>query len=99
MEPWDVTIVGGGILGTSVAYWLAARDEGRIAVLEPEPALAPHASRRDTGGLHPPAFLPEPPGGGGVRPRGGNLVPPLEAVRGGEGTPLEPGRDVRGRPR
>jgi len=57
MEPWDVTIVGGGILGTSVAYWLAARYDGRFAVVEREPAVGEHASRRNTGVVHRPFYL------------------------------------------
>ncbi|TLZ45607.1 MAG: FAD-dependent oxidoreductase [Methanobacteriota archaeon] len=57
MEPWDVTIVGGGVLGTSFAYWLAARYEGRIAVLEKEANVAAHTSRRNTGVVHRPFYL------------------------------------------
>src|SRR5438046_9922209 len=57
MEPWDVTIVGGGVLGTSVAYWLANRYEGRIAVLEKEIDVAAHTSRRNTGVVHRPVYL------------------------------------------
>ena len=57
MEPWDVTIVGGGILGTSIAYWLANRYEGRIAVLEKEVDVAAHTSRRNTGVVHRPFYL------------------------------------------
>jgi len=57
MAAWDVAIVGGGILGTSVAYWLANRYEGRIAVLEAEGEVAEHASRRNTGVLHRPFYL------------------------------------------
>jgi len=57
MEPWDVTIVGGGILGTSVAYWLANRYDGRIAVLEKEVDVAAHTSRRNTGVVHRPFYL------------------------------------------
>ena len=57
MEPWDITIVGGGILGTSFAYWLATRNEGRIAVLEREPQVALHTSRRNTGVVHRPFYL------------------------------------------
>ncbi|MCI4371695.1 MAG: FAD-dependent oxidoreductase, partial [Thermoplasmata archaeon] len=57
MEPWDVTIVGGGILGTSFAYWLASRYEGRIAVLDREPRVAMHTSRRNTGVVHRPFYL------------------------------------------
>src|SRR5947209_19575463 len=57
MEPWDVTIVGGGVLGTSVAYWLANRYEGRIAVVEKEGDVAAHTSRRNTGVVHRPFYL------------------------------------------
>ncbi len=57
MEPWDVAIVGGGILGTSVAYWLARRYDGRFVVLEKEPDVAMHASRRNTGVVHRPFYL------------------------------------------
>jgi len=57
MEPWDVTIVGGGILGTSFAYWLANRYDGRIAVLEKESQVAMHTSRRNTGVVHRPFYL------------------------------------------
>ena len=57
MEPWDVAIVGGGILGTSVAYWLARRYDGRFAVIEKETDVAQHASRRNTGVVHRPFYL------------------------------------------
>ncbi len=57
MESWDVAVVGGGILGTSVAYWLARRYEGRFAVLEKEADVAQHASRRNTGVVHRPFYL------------------------------------------
>ena len=57
MEPWDVAVVGGGILGTSVAYWLARRYDGRFAVIEKETDVAQHASRRNTGVVHRPFYL------------------------------------------
>ena len=57
MEHADVAVVGGGILGTSVAYWLAARFEGQFVVLEREPTVAEHASRRNTGVVHRPFYL------------------------------------------
>jgi len=57
MEPWDVTVIGGGILGTSVAYWLANQYEGRIAVLEKEADVAVHTSNRNTGVVHRPFYL------------------------------------------
>ena len=57
MHERDVAIVGGGILGTSVAYWLAARYDGRIVVLEREAQVAMHASRLNTGVVHRPFYL------------------------------------------
>jgi len=57
MEPWDVVIIGGGILGTSVSYWLGNQYEGRIAVLEKEEDVAMHTSRRNTGVVHRPFYL------------------------------------------
>src|SRR2546428_11815163 len=54
MEPWDVTIVGGGILGTSFAYWLADPYDGPIAVVEKEPPVSAATSRPHTGGIHLP---------------------------------------------
>ncbi len=57
MEPWDVSIIGGGILGTSVSFWIANQYEGRIAVLEKEQDVAVHTSRRNTGVVHRPFYL------------------------------------------
>ncbi len=56
-EPWDVAIVGGGILGTSLAYWLANQYSGRIALLEKESRVAVHTSNRNTGVVHRPFYL------------------------------------------
>src|SRR2546426_10120012 len=57
MEPWDVVIIGGGILGTSVSYWLGNQYKGRIAVLERQQDVAMHTSRRNTGVVHRPFYL------------------------------------------
>src|SRR5437867_2935619 len=57
MDTWDVAVVGGGILGTSLGYWLAARYDGRIAVIEREKTVAEHTSRRNTGVVHRPFYL------------------------------------------
>jgi (S)-2-hydroxyglutarate dehydrogenase len=57
MEPWDVVIIGGGILGTSVSYWLGNQYKGRIAVLEKEQDVAVHTSSRNTGVVHRPFYL------------------------------------------
>ena len=57
MDPWDVTIIGGGILGTSVSYWIGNQYKGRIAVIEKEADVAVHTSRRNTGVVHRPFYL------------------------------------------
>jgi L-2-hydroxyglutarate oxidase len=57
MEPWDVVIIGGGILGTSLSYWIGNQYEGRVAVLEKEQDVAVHTSRRNTGVIHRPFYL------------------------------------------
>src|SRR2546428_4905637 len=57
MEPADVAVVGGGILGVSVASGLAARYSGRFVVLEREQRVAEHTSRRNTGVVHRPFYL------------------------------------------
>lgn len=57
MEPWDVVIIGGGILGTSVSYWIGNQYQGRVAVLEKEQDVAVHTSRRNTGVVHRPFYL------------------------------------------
>jgi len=56
-KPWDVVVVGGGILGTSVVYWLANQYDSSIAVLEKEPQVAVHTSSRNTGVVHRPFYL------------------------------------------
>ncbi|MCJ2520555.1 MAG: FAD-dependent oxidoreductase, partial [Candidatus Thermoplasmatota archaeon] len=57
MKPWDVAIIGGGILGTSIAYWFSTRYDARIAVIEQETDVAKHASGRNTGVIHRPFYL------------------------------------------
>jgi (S)-2-hydroxyglutarate dehydrogenase len=57
MDAWDVTIIGGGILGTSVSYWIGNQHSGRIAVIEKESDVAVHTSRRNTGVVHRPFYL------------------------------------------
>jgi len=57
-RPFDVVVIGGGILGTSIAYWLSTLYHGeRIAVIEKERAVAQHTSGRNTGVIHRPFYL------------------------------------------
>lgn len=56
-----VAIVGGGVLGTSIAYFLSAhaKDPGSVALIEQEKNIAQHTSSRNTGKVHAP-FLYDP---------------------------------------
>src|ERR671925_2162557 len=57
MDTQDVVIIGGGILGTSIAYWLGTRYKAKISVVEKEGDVAVHTSRRNTGVVHRPFYL------------------------------------------
>lgn len=56
-----VAIIGGGVLGTSIAYFLSAysKDSGSVALIEQEKNIAQHTSSRNTGKVHAP-FLYDP---------------------------------------
>jgi (S)-2-hydroxyglutarate dehydrogenase len=56
---YDVAIIGGGILGASVAYFLSSIAKSRIILLEQEKRVAFHTSSRNTGKVHAP-FLYDP---------------------------------------
>ncbi|MFQ5496362.1 MAG: NAD(P)/FAD-dependent oxidoreductase [Nitrosopumilus sp.] len=52
---FDVIIVGGGILGTSISYFLSLLNKSKkIAVVEQAPNVAFHTSGRNTGKVHAP---------------------------------------------
>jgi (S)-2-hydroxyglutarate dehydrogenase len=57
----SVAIIGGGVLGTSIAYFLSghARDPGSIVLIEQEQNIGQHTSSRNTGKVHAP-FLYDP---------------------------------------
>ena len=49
---YDVLVVGGGIMGSSTAHWLAARDKTlRVGVIEPDPTYHTSATTLSVGGL------------------------------------------------
>src|SRR5919198_2401492 len=56
-----VAIIGGGVLGTSIAYFLSAhaKDPGSLSLIEQEENIAQHTSSRNTGKVHAP-FLYDP---------------------------------------
>ena len=50
---YDVAVIGGGIVGLALAdAWLARHPGSSVLVLDKEPALAAHASGRNSGVLH-----------------------------------------------
>lgn len=53
MPDYDVTIVGGGCVGCSIAYHLARETTLDICIIEKEHHLAQHQSGRNSGVLHP----------------------------------------------
>ena len=49
---YDVLVVGGGIMGSSTAHWLASTDKTlRIGVIEPDPSYQTSATTLSVGGL------------------------------------------------
>ena len=55
----DVLIIGGGILGISLAYFLSSLTDNRIFIIEKEKYVGLHSSSRNTGKVHAP-FLYDP---------------------------------------
>jgi L-2-hydroxyglutarate oxidase len=53
MQPFDCVVIGGGIVGLSVAWAILEKNPGaRIAILEKEDALARHQTGRNSGVIH-----------------------------------------------
>lgn len=58
MEKCDVAIIGGGLLGVSISYWLSSLyDNINVIVIEKESDVGMHTSSRNTGVLHSPFYL------------------------------------------
>ncbi|HZA69974.1 MAG TPA: FAD-dependent oxidoreductase [Nitrososphaeraceae archaeon] len=55
-ESYDVSIVGGGILGCAIAYFLSITTDSTIIVMEQEKNVAMHTSSRNTGKVHAPFY-------------------------------------------
>jgi (S)-2-hydroxyglutarate dehydrogenase len=51
-KSYDFLVIGGGVIGVSIARELRRRHGGRVALLEKEHALGVHASGRNSGVLH-----------------------------------------------
>jgi L-2-hydroxyglutarate oxidase len=53
----DVSIIGGGLLGTCISHWLSSLYDVEVIVIEKEPEVAMHTSSRNTGVVHSPFYL------------------------------------------
>ena len=57
MKKFDIAIIGGGILGTSISYWISSMFDYSVCVIEKESSVAQHTSGRNTGVVHTPFYL------------------------------------------
>lgn len=55
-DSYDVSIVGGGILGCAIAYFLSITTDSTIIMMEQEKKVAMHTSSRNTGKVHAPFY-------------------------------------------
>jgi L-2-hydroxyglutarate oxidase len=51
-QPYDIAIIGGGIVGTATAMALAERAHASLVVLEAEDHLAAHQTGHNSGVIH-----------------------------------------------
>ncbi len=54
---FDVAVIGGGILGVTIAYWISSLYDCKIALIDKESHVARHTSSRNTGVIHRPFYL------------------------------------------
>jgi len=57
LAKFDIAIIGGGILGTTISYWISSLYDLKICLIEKESDVAMHASGRNTGVIHSPFYL------------------------------------------
>ncbi len=54
---FDVAIIGAGILGVSIAYWISSLYDISLCIIEREDGAGKHTSSRNTGVIHRPFYL------------------------------------------
>ena len=57
MKQFDIAIIGGGVLGTALSYWISSIFNYKVCVIEKESNVACHTSGRNTGVVHTPFYL------------------------------------------
>jgi len=57
LKNFDIAIIGGGILGTTISYWISNIYDSSVCVIDKEPDVAKHTSGRNTGVVHTPFYL------------------------------------------
>jgi len=57
LKNFDIAIIGGGILGTTISYWISNLYDLNICVIDKEFDVAKHTSGRNTGVVHTPFYL------------------------------------------
>ena len=57
MKKYDIAIIGGGVLGNTISYWLSVLYDLKICVIDKENDVAIHASTRNSGVIHYPFYL------------------------------------------
>ncbi len=53
----DIAIIGGGLLGTCISYWISILYDIQVIVIDKEIEVAMHTSSRNTGVVHSPFYL------------------------------------------
>ena len=57
LKNFDIGIIGGGILGTTISYWISNLYDSSVCVIDKESDVAKHTSGRNTGVVHTPFYL------------------------------------------
>jgi len=57
LKNFDIAIIGGGVLGTSISYWISNLYDLNVCVIDKEYDVAKHTSGRNTGVIHTPFYL------------------------------------------
>jgi (S)-2-hydroxyglutarate dehydrogenase len=54
---YDYAIIGGGILGVSIAYWISSMYDCSLVIVDKENRVGMHTSSRNTGVVHRPFYI------------------------------------------